>query len=136
MLPDQLDWHMKKHHTYLDSAAAKKVIDSALDPRGNLIRASGASNRRGRSKSAAIGLRVIADLSRGNAWEAEPEYTFRCSSCSALVIALNVENKKEKLFDVDSGYRIVSTHVCQEKTKGSSIFAFSGGVVDSNRRRH
>ncbi len=87
---------------------------------------------RGRSKT--FGGKVLRGLQKGERWIAD--YSESCTSCRRRIIFLEIEGGKQKAFDVDKTMCIVGVHTCGEPSGAGSQFAFSGGIVDSNRRRH
>jgi len=58
----------------------------------------------------------------------------RCD-CRKVVVFVEVELGKLKAFDVDHRHRLTNPHLCVGP-KSESIYAFSGGAIDSNRRKH
>ena len=58
----------------------------------------------------------------------------RCE-CKQVVSFVEIKPGTLKSFDVDAEFRLIGPHVCDGK-KSESIYAFSGGAIDSNRRKH
>lgn len=79
-----------------------------------------------------IGLQVLADIGRHVHWKATQTET--CATCRRRVVFLDVAKGTVKAFDVDREKRILGTHSCEERSE--SVYAYSAGIVDSNRRRH
>ena len=81
-----------------------------------------------------IGLKVIDGLGKGIRWRASG--TESCPSCGRRIIQLEVEGRKYKAFDVDRDRYIQGAHACDASVRSESVRAVSGGIVDSNRRKH
>ena len=58
----------------------------------------------------------------------------RCE-CRQVVSFVEIKPGTLKSFDVDAESRLIGPHVCDGK-RSESIYAFSGGAIDSNRRKH
>lgn len=58
----------------------------------------------------------------------------RCE-CRRVITYVQVKQDTLKAYDVDSESRLTGAHSC-DGAKSESIYAFSGGAIDSNRRRH
>ena len=58
----------------------------------------------------------------------------RCE-CRKFVGFVETKLGTLKSFDVDSKLKLIGPHICDGE-KSKSIYAFSGGGIDSNRRRH
>lgn len=86
------------------------------------------------NESDPIGVKVIKALERGQRYIAN--FTQRCEKCNRRIIFLNIGNNCEKAFDVDDKNNIVGTHACDTDTRSQSLYAYRGGMIDSNRRRH
>ena len=56
--------------------------------------------------------------------------------CGRKVVFLATDNKSLKAFDLNAFNQIISVHICMREMQSSSIRAFSGGAIDSNRRKH
>jgi hypothetical protein len=83
-------------------------------------------------KNIPVGLQVLADIQKHVHWKAMQTET--CTTCRRRVVFLDVANGTVKAFDVDREKRILGTHSCEERSE--SVYAYSAGIVDSNRRRH
>ncbi len=59
----------------------------------------------------------------------------KCGVCGRRVAFKLVSGDKYKAYDFDSTRTERGPHVCGDM-RGESIFAYHGGVPDSNRRRH
>ena len=57
-----------------------------------------------------------------------------CYDCRKKIVYLEVYKNKLKAFDVDHDSRIFVTHVCE--ILSDSVYTYSSGIIDSNRRKH
>lgn len=80
-----------------------------------------------------VGQRVLSGLERNERWTANR--ADRCLGCRRPVVYLNMGNNKEKAFDITATRTILGTHICEEP-RSQSIYAYQGGIIDSNRRKH
>lgn len=87
-----------------------------------------------KAKEVPLGSQVLAGLKEGVRWTATESES--CGTCRRRIVFLDVSGDKQKAFDVDKARFILGLHLCAETTGGGSIFAYSGGAIDSNRRRH
>ena len=62
------------------------------------------------------------------------EYWESCSACKKRIIYLKIGDKTFKAFDVDRHKKILGAHICLSKSK--SVYTYSAGMFESNRRRH
>lgn len=88
------------------------------------------------SESDPIGVKVIKALKRGQNYIATASYIKRCQNCHTRVIFLDVGQNSMKAFDVSAKNIILGTHACDSDGRSESLYTYSGGIVDSNRRRH
>lgn len=58
----------------------------------------------------------------------------RCE-CRKVVVFVDLEPRVLKAFDVDRHGRLIGAHSC-DGPRSESVYAFNGGAVDSNRRKH
>jgi hypothetical protein len=84
--------------------------------------------------AAPIGHQVLSGLAKGEKWVAEA--TESCGGCRRRIVFLRIDRQKYKAFDVARDMTIVGIHVCNETAGAGSVYACSGGIIDSNRRRH
>jgi len=82
----------------------------------------------------AIGMKVIHGIQKGERWITKLRES--CDSFRRRVVYLSVGEGITRAFDVDGKGVILGTHVCHEQSRSESIYAYSGGIVDSNRRKH
>lgn len=83
-------------------------------------------------KNIPLGLQVLADIQKHVQWKAMQTET--CTTCRRRVVFLDIAKGMVKAFDVDREKKILGTHACEERSE--SVYAYSAGIVDSNRRRH
>ena len=84
-----------------------------------------------------IGIKVLKGLHTNKRhFVTSSSYLERCSCCKAQIIFLEVKDGATKSFDVAQDLTITNTHACELVERGVSVNTVSGGVVDSNRRRH
>lgn len=83
-----------------------------------------------------LGVKVLKALERGQRYLAAPWAIARCEECKQQVIVLEVGDGIIKSFDVGLDRVIACTHACEAEARSTSIRAYSGGAIDSNRRRH
>lgn len=81
-----------------------------------------------------IGVKVIEGLKSGLRYRAS--HFSRCDECKKRIVFLSVEKNAAKAFEVDQDRLILGIHACDGSKKSESIYAFSGGIIDSNRRKH
>lgn len=81
-----------------------------------------------------IGSQVLAGLEKRERWIAKSFET--CRTCHKRIIYLEIGKRIEKAFDVSGNKVITGTHACREHPRSESIYTYSGGIVDSNRRYH
>jgi hypothetical protein len=79
-----------------------------------------------------IELSKFADFLKASRLEANS--VERCV-CRKVVVFVEIEPGKLKAFDIDHRRRLTNLHLC-DGPKSESIYAFSGGAIDSNRRKH
>lgn len=58
----------------------------------------------------------------------------RCE-CKKTIVFVALEPNRLKAFDVDHLNRLTGPHSC-DGPRSESVFAFNGGAIDSNRRKH
>lgn len=117
MREDRLRKHMKKVHPECKEASQARAENMrTVQP----------------IKNPPIGLQVLADIERNIHWNAT--HIEACTTCKRRIVFLDVAKSTVKAFDVDRNRRILGTHSCEERS--ASIYAYSAGIVDSNRRRH
>lgn len=88
------------------------------------------------NKSDPIGVKVIKALKLGQNFIAKAACIERCENCQKRIIFLNTGENKTKAFDVSRMNTILCTHACDPDAKSESLYTYSGGIIDSNRRRH
>lgn len=55
--------------------------------------------------------------------------------CKMSIAYIDLFQGRHKAYDVDSMHRLIGAHSCDGQ-RSKSIYAFAGGAVDSNRRKH
>lgn len=95
--------------------------------------AHGATGRRAKQAVELLGEDVLLALRKGEHWFANESEL--CDACRRRVVYLDLSGNRQKAFDVGHKKLILGLHVCSEG-RGSSVRAYSGGAIDSNRRRH
>lgn len=135
LFDDQLDYHMRNNHQPpVPANEARKRINAILDKHGRVNRGNTPIQKPEDPNSKdPVGLRVIAGLAKGQTWSTS--HRDKCSHCGLLVVLLEVESSRLKAFDINSKGTIRGSHTCRDP-KSDSIYAYSGGAIDSNRRRH
>ena len=122
-----------EHKSKVSIDDARKMINENLDKYGNLIRKNDAQSSKSKKYIEPFGLTVIKGLSKSEKFKANSKQS--CSDCGRPVAYLDVGDRKSKAFDVDNFNYILGTHACGN-FRGESLYTFSGGAIDSNRRRH
>jgi hypothetical protein len=90
------------------------------------------------------GLNIIQALKKGEQWYLiNAASVSSCEDCRKKITLLQVGENKFKKFSCQkvsvgyvSNWLIRDTHDCDEQTRGNSVYAYNGGIIDSNRRRH
>lgn len=59
-----------------------------------------------------------------------------CPDCRRRITFLIDSRERAKAFDVDRVKNVISPHECNSQTASTSVYAYSGGIIDSNRRKH
>ena len=92
------------------------------------------SNRKSPAAEDSIAMKVMNGIQNGEKWIAN--LSEQCESCRKPVIYLSTGEGTRKAFDVGRDRIILGTHSCEDEAPSESIYAYSGGIIDSNRRRH
>lgn len=58
-----------------------------------------------------------------------------CDTCKRRITFLLDDRGRQKAFDIDKNKYILGPHICNE-LPNQSVYAISGGAIDSNRERH
>ena len=124
---DRMKRHLQKVHTPLPLGVIK--ISPAKRKVANITEI-----RSRQPEPSSIGFKVMEGLRMGQRWTANSSRT--CSECRGRIIFLDIGVNQQKAFDVADDKAIVGTHACNENARSESIYTISGGIVDSNRRRH
>lgn len=90
------------------------------------------------------GLNIIQAIKRNEQWYLKNASSVSsCEDCRKKITLLQVGENKYKKFDCqkvlsDFGHCwiIRDTHDCDDQNLSTSVYAYSGGIIDSNRRRH
>lgn len=82
-----------------------------------------------------LGIQILAKITAGNRPKATTTLQ-KCDACRGRVVFLDMGRNKTKAFDVDSNGFLLGTHACEGTPKSESVRTISGGIIDSNRRRH
>lgn len=113
----------------------KYLLQKSNSTRKNQYQKSDSIGKNQDVKSIAIGEKVLQGVMRGNNWLAKSRSIERCDDCRKRIIHLEMDSGKLKAFDVEQSRVISGVHICSGK-KGESIYAWQGGIIDSNRKKH
>ena len=92
------------------------------------------SNHKDPAAEDSIAMKVLNGIQSGEKWIAN--LSEQCESCRKPVIYLSTGECTRKAFDIGRDRIILGTHTCEDEARSESVYAFSGGIIDSNRRRH
>lgn len=114
----------------------RKIHNKVFKPKAETEIARDKPSREEKSsdESKPIGVMVLEGLRTGQRYRAS--HSSRCEECKTKVSFLSVGPNKIKAFEVDRDRLILGGHACDGTKKSESIYAFSGGIIDSNRRKH
>ena len=112
-----------------------KSVEAGSKPSGKTNSTNSVKRRKSEpQKEIPLGFQVLEGLQKGEPWIASESES--CDNCRKRIVFLEVERQKHKAFDVGKRREIVGVHICNRSGEAGSIYAFSGGAIDSNRRRH
>ena len=122
VLASNLEKHQKKTHEKFFKSKSRN-LHNELSHTKNLA-----------DDSKPIGVRVIEGLKTG--WRYRASQFSRCDECKTRIVFLSLDKNTAKAFEVNQDRWILGIHACDGGKKSESIYAFSGGIIDSNRRKH
>jgi hypothetical protein len=84
------------------------------------------------------GININLALRRNEKWYVQDlSKIINCEECRKPLVLLQTDANRFKKFDcLRTTGLITDTHECQAPEKSTSVYAYSGGIVDSNRRKH
>ena len=126
---NELKMHTTKHHSNQDSESRSPAQPDEQLPQFSLEE----------NESDPTGISVIRGIQRGLRYHFEADGLFslteRCENCHRRIVFLEV-GVGVKAFDIDRDNYILGTHACSSEAHSNSLRTVSGGISDSNRRRH
>lgn len=123
--PDRMTAHMNKAHSP-EALVRARERESLVQARAKEVRKKSSSKTGVESPDQ---MSVSAQIKAG--LRPKTNKAVRCSECHCRVVHVG-----SKTFDVDPNGYILWTHACDGEARGQSIRAYSGGAVESNRRKH